>query len=131
MSRTDLIADSFTIIRNAIMAKKETVDLPASNTIKAILEVLKKENYIETFKEIEDSKQGLLRVYLRYLFGKPAIKNIKRVSRPGLRIYVKADKVPLVLRGKGIAVVSTPKGIVTDKGARQLGLGGEVIGYVW
>ncbi len=131
MSRTDLIADAFTIIRNAIMAKKENVDIPASNTIKAILEVLKKENYIETFKEIEDKKQGLLRVYLRYLFGKPAIRNIKRVSRPGLRRYVKADKVPVVLRGKGIAVVSTSKGIVTDKEARELGLGGEVIGYIW
>jgi small subunit ribosomal protein S8 len=131
MSKTDLIADAFTIIRNAIMAKKENVDIPASNTIKSILEVLKKENYIETFKEIEDKKQGVLRVYLRYLFGKPAIKNIKRVSRPGLRMYVKADKIPLVLRGKGIAVVSTSKGIVTDKEARQLGLGGEVIGYIY
>lgn len=131
MSTTDLIADAFTIIRNAIMAKKENVDIPASNTIRAILEVLKKENYIETFKEIEDKKQGLLRVYLRYLFGKPAIRNIKRVSRPGLRRYVKADKVPLVLRGKGIAVVSTSKGIVTDKEARESGLGGEIIGYIW
>ena len=131
MSTTDLIADAFTIIRNATMAKKENVDIPASNTIKAIMEVLKKENYIETFKEIEDKKQGLLRVYLRYLFGKPAIRNIKRVSRPGLRRYVKADKVPVVLRGKGIAVVSTSKGIVTDKEARQLGLGGEIIGYIW
>ncbi len=131
MSTTDLIADAFTIIRNATMAKKENVDIPASNTVKAIMEVLKKENYIETFKEIEDKKQGLLRVYLRYLFGKPAIRNIKRVSRPGLRRYVKADKVPVVLRGKGIAVVSTSKGIVTDKEARQLGLGGEIIGYIW
>jgi len=131
MSKTDLIADAFTIIRNAIMAKKENADVPASNTIKAILEVLKKENYIETFKEIEDNKQGLLRVYLRYLFGKPAIRNIKRVSRPGLRVYVTADKVPMVLRGKGIAVVSTSKGIVADKQARELGLGGEVIGYIW
>ena len=131
MSKTDLVADAFTIIRNAIMAKKENVDIPASNTIKSILEVLKKENYIETFKEIEDKKQGLLRVYLRYLFGKPAIRNIKRVSRPGLRRYVKADKVPLVLRGKGIAVVSTSKGIVTDKEARELGLGGEIIGFIW
>ena len=131
MSTTDLIADAFTIIRNATMAKKENVDIPASNTVKAIMEVLKKENYIETFKEIEDKKQGILRVYLRYLFGKPAIRNIKRVSRPGLRRYVKADKVPVVLRGKGIAVVSTSKGIVTDKEARQLGLGGEIIGYIW
>jgi small subunit ribosomal protein S8 len=131
MSKNDLISDTFTIIRNAIMAKKESVDVPSSNMIRAILEVLKNENYIETFKAVEDSKQALVRVYLRYLFGKPAIKNIKRVSRPGLRIYVKSEKIPLVLRGKGIAVVSTSKGVVTDKQARESGLGGEVIGYIW
>lgn len=131
MSRSDLVADAFTIIRNAIMAKKESVDVPASNMVKSILEVLKKENYIETFKAVEDSKKAQIRVYLRYLFGKPAIRNIKKVSRPGMRTYVKADKVPLVLRGKGIAVVSTSKGIVSDKQARELGLGGEIIGYIW
>jgi small subunit ribosomal protein S8 len=131
MSRTDLIADSFTIIRNAIMAKKENVDIPASNTIKAILEVLKQENYIDNFKAIEDNKQGILRVYLKYLFGKSAIKSIKRISKSSLRLYVKADKVPLVLRGKGLAIMSTSKGIVTDKKARELGQGGEIIGYVW
>lgn len=131
MSRTDLIADAFTIIRNAIMVKKEKVDIPGSNTLRSILEVLKKENYIETFKEIEDKKQGILRVYLKYLFGKSAIINIKRVSKPGLRIYVKCAKVPQVLRGRGIALISTSKGIMTDKQARQSSLGGEVIGYIW
>lgn len=131
MSRTDLIADAFTIIRNAIMAKKENADVPGSNTLRSILEVLKKENYIDTFKEIEDKKQGILRIYLKYLFGKSAIRNIKRVSKPGLRIYVKRDKVPRVLRGRGIAVISTSKGIMTDKQARELSLGGEVIGYIW
>ena len=131
MSRTDLIADSFTIVRNAIMAKMVNVDVPASNTIKAILEVLKQENYIDNFKAIEDNKQGILRVYLKYLYGKSAIKSIKRISKPSLRLYVKADKVPLVLRGKGLAIMSTSKGIVTDKKARELGLGGEIIGYVW
>ncbi len=131
MSRTDLIADAFTIMRNAIMAKKENVDVPASNSIKSILGILKKENYIENFKLIEDKKQGLVRIYLRYIAGKPAIRNIKRVSKSGLRVYVKKDKVPLVLRGKGIALVSTSKGIVTDKEARESGIGGELIGYIW
>jgi len=131
MSRTDLIADVFTIIRNAIMAKKENVDVPASNNIKSILEILKKESYIENFKLIEDKKQGLVRVYLKYTAGRPAITNIKRVSKPGLRVYVKKDKVPMVLRGRGIALVSTPRGIVTDKEARESGTGGELIGYIW
>ena len=131
MSRTDLIADAFTMIRNAIMAKKENVDVPASNTLKSIVEILKKENYIENFKLIEDKKQGILRIYLKYIAQKPAIRNIKRVSRPGLRVYVKGKKVPLVLRGRGLAIVSTSKGLKTDTQARELGLGGEIIGYVW
>ena len=131
MSRTDLIADVFTIIRNAIMAKKDNADVPSSNTIKSILEILKKENYIENFKLIEDKKQGIARIYLKYIAGKPAIRNIKRVSRSGLRVYVKRHKVPSVLRGRGIAIISTSKGIMTDKGARDLGVGGEIIGYIW
>ncbi len=131
MSRTDLIADAFTIIRNAIMAKKENADIPASNTLKAIMEILKKENYIENFKLIEDKKQGLLRVYLKYIAQKSAIRNIKRVSRPGLRVYVKGAKVPSVLRGRGIAIVSTSKGIITDKQAREAKVGGEIMGYIW
>ena len=131
MSRTDLIADSFTIVRNAIMAKKDIVDVPASNTIKSILEILKKDNYIDNFKLIEDKKQGQVRVYLKYIAGKPAIRNIKRISRPGLRVYVKRDKVPVVLRGRGLAIISTSKGIMTDKDARDQGVGGEIIGYIW
>jgi len=131
MSRTDLIADAFTIIRNAMMAKKENVDFPASNTLKAIMEILKKENYIENFKLIEDKKQGMVRVYLKYIANKPAIRNIKRVSRPGLRVYAKSLKLPSVLRGRGLAIVSTSKGIITDKEARDLKVGGEVIGYIW
>ena len=131
MSRTDLIADVFTMIRNAMMAKKNNVDVPASNTIKSILEILKKESYIDNFKLIEDKKQGIVRVYLKYLAGKPAIRNIKRVSRPGLRYYVRSKSVPSVLRGRGIAIVSTSKGIITDKEARDLGVGGEIIGYIW
>ncbi len=131
MSRTDLIADNLTIIRNAIMAKKENVNVPASNTTKSILDILKKEGYIDNFKLIEDKKQGIVRVYLKYIAGKSAIMNIKRISKPGLRVYVKADKIPLVLRGKGLAVISTSKGMMTNKEARQLRLGGEVIAYIW
>lgn len=131
MSRTDLIADGLTMIRNAMMAKKETVDIPASNILKSILGILKKENYIENFKFIEDKKQGLARVYLKYIAGRPAIRNIRRVSRPSLRQYVKRDKIPLVLRGRGLAIISTSKGIMTDEEARQQNVGGEIIAYVW
>lgn len=131
MSRTDLVADVFTMVRNAMMAKKENLDVPSSNTLKSILEILKKESYIENFKLIDDKKQGICRIYLKYIAGKPAIKKIKRISKPGLRVYVKCDKVPKVLRGRGMAIVSTSKGIMTDKGCRELGVGGEVIGYVW
>ncbi len=131
MSRSDLIADGFTIMRNALMAKKENVDIPASNNLKSIMEILKKENYIDNYKLIADNKQGILRVYLKYILGKPAIRNIQRVSRPGLRVYAKCKKVPSVLRGKGIAIVSTSRGIVTDTEAKGQGLGGEVIAYIW
>jgi small subunit ribosomal protein S8 len=131
MSRSDLIADVFTIIRNALMAKKETVDVPASNAIASIVDILKKENYIENFKLMEDKRQGLVRIYLKYIAGKPAIRMIKRASRPGLRLYVKQGKIPSVLRGRGLAIISTSKGVITDKQARELGVGGEIIGYIW
>lgn len=131
MSRTDLIADTFCMLRNAIMARKENLDVPSSELNKHILEILKKEGYIENYKFIEDNKQGVLRIYLKYIGKKSAIRNIKRISRPGQRIYVKADKVPYVLRGRGLAIISTSKGILSDKEARQERLGGEVIGYVW
>jgi small subunit ribosomal protein S8 len=131
MSRTDLIADAFTMMRNAIMAKKENLDIPASNTLKSIMGILKDEGYIDNFKLIEDKKQGVLRVYLKYNAGKSAIKNIKRISRPGLKVYVKRDKVPTVLRGRGIAIISTSKGIMTDAAVKAQNLGGEVIAYVW
>ena len=131
MSRTDLIADALTIIRNGIMAKKEAVDVPASNMLKSIFEILKREGYIDDFKFVEYKKQGILRIYLKYINLKSAIISIKRISKPGLRIYVKRDKIPFVLRGRGMAVISTPKGVVTDGEARQQGIGGEVIAYVW
>lgn len=131
MSRTDLIADTFTMIRNAIMTRKDTVDVPASNMLKSILDILKRQNYIDNFKLIEDKKQGTLRIYLKYIRGKPAIRSIKRISKPGLRVHVKGNKIPLVLRGRGLAIISTSKGIITDQEARNQGIGGEVIGYVW
>jgi len=131
MSRTDLIADAFTIVRNAIMAKKENVDIPASNNLKSIMEILKKEYYIDNYKFIEDNKQGVLRIYLKYILGKPAIRNIQRVSRPGLRKYARSKKIPSVLRGKGLAIVSTSAGIVTNNEAKEKNLGGEIIAYIW
>ena len=131
MSRTDLLADVFTMIRNAIMAKKDAVDIPASNSIKSILQILKKENYLEDFKLIEDKLQGRARIYLKYIAGKPAIRNIKRISRPGLRVYAHSEKIPIVLRGRGLAIVSSSKGVMTDTEARDLKVGGEIIAYVW
>ncbi|MDD4939985.1 MAG: 30S ribosomal protein S8 [Candidatus Omnitrophica bacterium] len=131
MSRTDLIADSLTIIRNAIMAKKENVDLPASKQVKSILEILKDQGYIDNFKLIEDKKQGYLRVYLKYTLGKSAIRNIERVSKPGLRKYVGSKEIPDVLRGRGISIVSTSKGITTGDEARKMNLGGEILCFVW
>lgn len=113
------------------MAKKENVDVPASRITKSILEILKKSEYIDNFKLIEDKKQGILRVYLKYLSGEPAIINLRRISKPGLRVYVKQEEIPRVLRGRGIAVISTSKGILTDNEAREQKLGGEVICYVW
>lgn len=131
MSRTDLVSDVFTIIRNAVRIKKETVDVPASALVSAIAEILKKEAYIENFKFIDDKKQGILRIYLKYINNKPAIINLKRVSRPGLRVYAKKNKIPSVLRGRGIALISTSQGILSGKQARDKNIGGEVIGYIW
>jgi small subunit ribosomal protein S8 len=131
MSRTDLISDVFTIIRNAVRIKKQVVNVPASRAIKSIAEILKKEGYIEEFKFVEDKKQGILRIYLKYINQRPAINNLKRISKPGLRMYVKADKVPIVYRRRGIALISTSQGIFTDKETREKKIGGEVIGYVW
>lgn len=131
MSRTDLLSDVFTIMRNAIMAKKEIVDVPSSRTVKSIMDILKKEGYIENFKLIEDKKQGLVRIYLRYIDSKPAILNIKRVSKPSLRVCVSRHKIPYVLRGRGVAIISTSQGIMTDAQARSIGVGGEIMAYIW
>jgi small subunit ribosomal protein S8 len=124
-----------TRIRNANAAFKETVDIPASNLKRAVVDMLKKEGYIEDYKYIEDGKQGILKVFLKYSGDRRhrerVINGIVRVSKPGRRIYVKKDKLPKVKSGMGIAVISTSQGLITDKEARNLGVGGEVICYVW
>ena len=132
MNTTDPIADMLTRIRNANSAKHTTVDIPASNMKRAIAQILFDEGYIKSFEEIKDEKQGIIRVTLKYdENGKRVISGLKRISKPGLRIYVSKDELPQVLNGLGIALISTSKGIMTDKKAREAGLGGEVIAYVW
>ena len=132
MQITDPIADMLTRIRNANTAKHETVDIPASNMKKAIAEILNNEGYIKGYQIIEDGKQGVIRVTLKYTSTKEkVISGIKRVSKPGLRMYAPADELPRVLKGLGIAIVSTSKGIMTDKEARKLHVGGEVLAFVW
>ena len=132
MNTTDPIADMLTRIRNANSAKHTTVDIPASNMKRAIAQILFDEGYIKSFEGIKDEKQGIIRVTLKYdENGKRVISGLKRISKPGLRIYVSKDELPQVLNGLGIALISTSKGIMTDKKAREAGLGGEVIAYVW
>lgn len=132
MVMTDPIADFLTRIRNANTVYHDKVEAPASNVKKAIAEILKQEGYIKDVEFVEDGKQGVLRLYLKYSNSKQrVITGLKRISKPGLRVYAKKDQIPKVLGGLGIAVVSTSQGIMTDKQARQAGLGGEVICYVW
>ena len=132
MQISDVIADMLTRIRNASNAKHETVDIPASNMKKAIADILLEEGYIKAVSVIEDGKQGVIRVTLKYEQGKVrAIRGIKRVSKPGLRIYSNCEDMPRVMNGLGIAIVSTSKGIMTDKKARRENVGGEVIAFVW
>ncbi len=132
MARTDLIADIFTMIRNAVMVNKESVVIPASKMAWSILEILKSEGYIENFKEQAASGAvKTLKVYLKYDAGEPAIQGLKRISRPGLRKYSRAAKIPSVLRGFGRAIVSTSQGLMTDRQAKEKNLGGEVVCYVW
>lgn len=132
MSITDPLGDAFTKIKNAYRARKETVNLKGSKMLLAIMEILKKEGYIKDYRFIEDDKQGIIRVYLKYLDkNKPALMDIKRISKPGRRIYVNKNEVPRVLRGLGIAILTTSKGILTDEQARKLKVGGEVICYVY
>ena len=129
---TDPIADMLTRIRNANSSKHKTVDVPASNMKKAIANILFKEGYIAAFEEIDDSHQGIIRITLKYdEKGARVIDGLKRISKPGLRVYASKDELPKVLNGLGIALISTSKGIKTDKEARELGVGGEVLAYVW
>ena len=132
MNTTDPIADMLTRIRNANSSKHKTVDVPASNIKKAIAKILFEEGYIKSFEEINDDAQGIIRITLKYdEKGARVIDGIRRISKPGLRVYASKDELPQVLNGLGIALISTSKGIKTDKEARKEGLGGEVLAYVW
>ena len=132
MNITDPIADLLTRIRNASTAKHPSVDIPASNLKKAIANILLEEGYVKGVQVIADDKQGVIRIALKYTeTGAPVISGIRRVSKPGLRIYAGADELPKVLKGLGIAIVSTSKGVMTDKKARENHIGGEVLAFVW
>ena len=132
MQITDPVADMMTRIRNASSAKHDTVDVPASNLKKAIAQILLDEGYIKSFELVDNGNQGVIRITLKYLAKKaPVLGGLKRVSKPGLRIYAGAEELPKVLKGLGIAIVSTSKGVMTDKKARELHIGGEVLAFVW
>ena len=132
MTMTDPVADMLTRIRNANTVGHATVDIPASKMKKSIAEILVKEGYIKGFNIIEDGKQGIMKVQMKYGADKEkVISGLKKISKPGLKVYAKSDEVPKVLGGLGIAIISTSNGIVSDKEARKLGVGGEVICYVW
>ena len=132
MTMTDPIADMLTRIRNANTVGHDTVDIPASKMKKSIAGILTEEGYIKGFEVIEDNKQGIIRVQMKYGPDKErVITGIKKISKPGLKVYAKADEVPKVLGGLGIAIISTSNGVISDKEARKLGVGGEVICYVW
>ena len=132
MHITDPVADMLTRIRNANNAKHETVDVPASNMKKSIAQILLDEGYIKSYSLVDNGNQGVIHITLKYLAKKQAvISGLKRVSKPGLRIYAGADELPKVLKGLGIAIVSTSKGVMTDKKARELHIGGEILAFVW
>ena len=132
MQITEPVADMLTRIRNANTAKHESVDVPASNLKKAIAQILLDEGYIKSFEVVEDGTQGIIRIQLKYLAGKEkVISGLRRVSKPGLRVYAGADELPRVLKGLGIAIISTSKGVMTDKKARANHVGGEVLAFVW
>lgn len=132
MVMTDPTADYLTRIRNANMAKHDSVEIPASNIKKSISEILKREGFIRDYEVADDNKQGVIKVFLKYgPNGERVISGLKRISKPGLRNYVSAEDLPKVLNGLGIAIVSTSAGVITDKEARQKNVGGEVVAYVW
>ena len=128
----DPIADMLTRIRNGLIARHDSVTMPASNMKKAIAKILLDEGYIKSVDYIDDGLQGQIKIVLKYMQGKESvIKGLKRISKPGLRVYAKSDEIPKVLGGLGIAIVSTSKGVLTDKEARNAGVGGEVLAYIW
>ena len=132
MQITDTIADLLTRIRNASSAKHDSVEIPASNMKKAIVQILVDEGYVKSYTVVEDGKQGVIKVVLKYSEGKmPVIKGLRRVSKPGLRIYSNAQELPRVMKGLGVAIISTSQGIMTDRQARSENLGGEVLAFVW
>jgi small subunit ribosomal protein S8 len=131
MSRTDLIGDAFTIIRNGAKVRKEAVIIPYSKLLLSICDLLKREGYIENFKEVEVGTHKQIKVYLKYEGKKSVLNQIKRVSKPGRRIYLKKKEIKPVLSGYGLVIVSTSLGVLTDKEARKKGVGGEIIGMVW
>ncbi len=131
MSMTDPIADLFTRIRNGLMVGHSKIDIPSSRMKVRIVEILKEEGYIQNFRNYEDDKQGILRVYLKYHDDNPVITGIKRISKPGRRSYVGHEKIPRVLNGLGTAIISTSSGVVTDRECKEKGIGGEVLGFVW
>lgn len=129
---TDPIADMLTRIRNANSAKHDTVDIPASNMKKAIAEILLNEGYIKNYQIIDDSKQGVIRVTLKYSPSKEKVlQGLKRISKPGLRVYANCEDMPKVIKGLGVAIVSTSKGVMTDRAARKENVGGEVLAFIW
>ncbi|WP_335872176.1 30S ribosomal protein S8 [Bacillus sp. 2205SS5-2] len=132
MTMTDPIADMLTRVRNANMVRHEKLEVPASNLKKEIAEILKREGFVRDVEYIEDNKQGIIRIFLKYgASNERVITGLKRISKPGLRVYAKSNEVPKVLNGLGIALVSTSQGVLTDKEARAKQVGGEVLGYVW
>ena len=131
MHITDPVADMLTRIRNANNAKHETVDVPASKLKLAIAKILMEEGYIKSYQFIENGNQGVIKITLKYLGKEKVITGLRRVSKPGLRVYVSAEELPKVLRGLGIAIISTSKGVMTDKNARKEHVGGEVLAFVW
>ncbi|PRO64595.1 30S ribosomal protein S8 [Alkalicoccus urumqiensis] len=132
MTMTDPISDMLTRIRNANMVRHTSLELPASNIKKEIADILKREGFIRDYEAIEDDKQGVLRIFLKYgANNEKVITGLKKISKPGLRVYAKSDEVPRVLGGLGIAIISSSSGVITDKEARQKKVGGEVIAYVW
>ena len=131
MQVTDTIADLLTRIRNAQAARHDTVEVPASNMKNAICQILVDEGYVKNYTVTEDGKQGIITITLKYAGKEPVIKGLKRVSKPGLRIYSNAQELPRVMKGLGVAIISTSKGVMTDRAARKLNVGGEVLAFIW